>query len=144
MKLHKIRPPFDRHALRHTSMSRARTSFLIWLLVFSTVMATLLPPVAHAYLHAHETVTAHTHPGDELRSMARMAGEATPHEQDGHLEYCPLCMHATVSGFPIATSLKRNLGDSRMTFVPPLYLFAPNTLFAWLIPSSRAPPLPLS
>ncbi|RQO38775.1 hypothetical protein DBR37_00355 [Herminiimonas sp. KBW02] len=121
-------------------MSRVPNVFLVWLLVVCTIAAALLPPIAHAYLHDHDVEDAYQHVVVELSNGATFSEPATSDEQDSQHEHCPFCMKHHVSGYPAMLSMQLDGDHARMTFVPPLYLSAHSTLFAWLIPSSRAPP----
>lgn len=125
-------------------MSRARPYLLIWLLVFSTLAAALLPPVAHAFIHKHVTDTGSVLLGNEFGHITKVLEHTSFDEQDSDKEFCAYCTQLSISGFPVTSTFQRDLRDSRIAFVPPLYLFARCALFAWLTPSSRAPPLFLS
>lgn len=119
-------------------------SVFVWFLVFSTLVAALLPPLAHAYKVVHGIDETCDHFGIKLVQVPKLMAETGLDEADTHLEHCPFCTPHAVIGFPAALGLNRNVGITRTAFVPPLYLFAPARLFAWLIPSSRAPPFYIS
>ena len=124
-------------------LSQLHRSLLAWLLVFATLAAAVLPPFVHAHMHEHGTHTC-DHFGIRLVQVPQLLGDVVPDSSETHLEHCPFCMHHVVPGFPTVLTFQHDVNDVRTAFVPLLYLFAHDTLFAWLIPSSRAPPLSLS
>lgn len=68
------------------------------------------------------------------------SGPVPPGSASGHLDHCPYCsLTAQAVGLPPAPPLAPDL-SACAGHLPPLFLLAPRTLFAWSSAQPRAPP----
>ncbi|MBL8315367.1 MAG: DUF2946 domain-containing protein [Rubrivivax sp.] len=123
---------------------------LAWFALVAMLALAMLPTVSRAMASAQgdgggwvEVCTA--------QGMVRMAlegtaddlphGPASPGSASGHLDHCPYCsLSAHAVGLPPAPPPALGL-SAGAGHLPPLFLLAPRTLFAWSSAQPRAPPL---
>lgn len=105
----------------------------------------LLPTVSHALAFAQGGKTAWaevcTPQGMKLVALDDVPGfDTSPAAAGGHLDHCPYCTLAgQATGMPPAPLTTLDLRAAAES-VPPLFLHAPRTLFAWRNAQPRAPP----
>ncbi len=106
----------------------------------------LLPTLSHALAHARGGASAWaevcTPQGVRLVALdsERAADPAAPVQAAGHLEHCPFCaLGADTVALPPAPAPDVAMPAGR-ALLPPLFLQAPRTLFAWRSAQPRGPP----
>ncbi len=106
----------------------------------------LLPSLSHALAHARggDSAWAEVCTPRGMRLVALDADGATdpaaPVQAAGHLEHCPLCaLGADTAALPPAPAADLAL-PAGASLLPPLFLLAPRTLFAWRSAQPRGPP----
>jgi len=111
---------------------------IVWIALCAILMAALAPSVSHmmasqrqeaspaCHLAVHQSQHLHS---DTNKTTATLA-----------LDDCGYC--SMQAQLPILPTLLHNAGTviDLIRFVPPLFLFSPQPLFAWLHAQPRAPP----
>jgi hypothetical protein len=118
-----------------------------WLALVAVLAMALLPTVSHALAHGQGTGTtwAEVCTPQGMKMVAVDLDDAAPGaagsaQAGSHLEHCPYCTGSvTPQGLPPSTFSLPDF-DARAGLVPPLFLQAPHTLFAWRSAQPRAPP----
>ncbi len=118
-----------------------------WLALVAVLAMALLPTVSHALAHGQGTGTtwAEVCTPQGMKMVAVDVEDAAPGsagsaQPGSHLEHCPYCTGSvTPPGLPPST-FSLPYFDPRAGLVPPLFLQAPHTLFAWRSAQPRAPP----
>jgi Protein of unknown function (DUF2946) len=126
---------------------RLRLQAIQWLALLVMVALAILPTLAHALARSQGGTTTWaevcTPQGMKLVAVDlddATAGAAGQAQAGSHLEHCPYCTGSgTPPALPAAPFTSPDF-DPRASFLPPLYLQAPHTLFAWRSAQPRAPP----
>lgn len=121
---------------------RAHSRLTSWIAALAILVASLAPALSHAMASATGThwVEVCTTQGAKWVQAGEDGSEHST--APAHvLEHCPYCsLHAPTLGLPSVTQLVHLPG--RLTHaVPPAFLSAPRTLYAWVTAQPRAPPL---
>lgn len=117
-----------------------------WLALVAMLALAMLPTVSRAMASAQGESSAWaeicTAQGMKRVALDSQPGEpAMPESASGHLDHCPFCgLSAQALDLPPAPPAVLDL-SAAADHLPPLFLQAPRTLFAWCRAQPRAPPL---
>lgn len=114
----------------------------IWIVLFSVLFGVLAPAVSRAVASDNPEIWVEicTAAGVRFIALSELEGEAgSGSDAVSNDGYCPYCMSQVTAGLP-PSGLPQFEPVLVEAFVPPAFLDAPRTPFAWLSVRSRAPP----
>ena len=135
-------------ALLHSpavNAARRHLPSLAWIALLAMLLLALLPTLSRAMAVAQgeSAVWAEICTAQGMKRVAldsQTSDPAAPEAAGGHLDHCPFCsLCAQAVGMPPAPLVVRDV-SATAEHVPPLFLQAPRTLFAWRRAQPRAPP----